>query len=98
MNLLVDRLREADPRKRAKWLHAMQSGRTTIHLLCPQPTMEAADELARTTKEIETDKSREATDHAIAALRRLVELAREEINSRREPWCCCELPGFRLAH
>lgn len=88
MNLLVDRLREADPPpgKRAEWLHAMQSGRTTIHLLCAQPTMEAADELARTTKEIETDKSREATDHAIAALRRLVELAREEINPRREPW------------
>jgi len=88
MSLLIDRFREADPPpgKRAEWLHGMQSGRTTIHLLCAQPAREAADELARTTKEIEIDKSPEAFDDAIAALRRFVELARQEINPRREPW------------
>lgn len=76
---------------RAEWLHGVQSWRTTIHLLCAWPTGEAAKELAQMTKEIETDKSTEALDDVVDALQRPAELARAEINPRREP-------GIRLAH
>lgn len=85
-SLMVDRFRgstETPADLRAEWLHAIQSGRTTIHLLCAKPTREAAEELALLAKAIETDKSTEAMKRAITALTDFVALAREEINPSR---------------
>lgn len=86
MSLLVDRLRSGPPStpvERVEWMHAMQSGRTTIHLLCEDRTWRAAEELARLTKRIERDDSRDALDAAVAGLREFIDLARNEVRPTR---------------
>ena len=83
LSLMVNRFRSGDeirPGRRAEWLHAMQSGRTTIHLLCSKPTVDAADELAGLAKATEADRSEDAMDKALQAPTCFVALAREEIN------------------
>jgi hypothetical protein len=73
MSLLVDRFNAGlspTPAERIDWLHAQQSGRTTIHLLCDEDTWRAAEELARLARQI--DGSREAMNAAVGALKEFV--------------------------
>jgi hypothetical protein len=86
MSLLVDRFHaglSSTPAERIEWLHAKQSGRTTIHLLCEEETWRAAEELARLSKRMEGDSSRETMDATVGALKEFVRLARAEIGPSR---------------
>ncbi|WP_097187933.1 hypothetical protein [Ornithinimicrobium cerasi] len=81
-SLLVERLRHDVPstkQERAQWLHALQSGRTTIHLLCEQETIDAAEHLVKTTRALESDKTDEALRADIAALKSFIRCARREV-------------------
>lgn len=86
--LLVDRFLDTSPstpEERIEWLHGLQSGRTTIHLLCGTETRRALSTLARRVQDLETDRSPVAEEAAITALRDFVEVARDEIHPTR-PW------------
>jgi hypothetical protein len=86
-SLLIDRFRHVStvsPTERVEWLHAIQSGRTTIHLLCAQETRDAAGELARLAQRIESEPTQEAVNRAVDAMKLFVELAREEIHRTRK--------------
>lgn len=81
-SLLVDRLMKAPPSsdlERAEWMHALQSGRTTIHLLFDAPISRAAEELIARVKEIEKDPTQVRLDAALASLDALVEMVKEDV-------------------
>jgi hypothetical protein len=85
-SLLIDRFRHVStvsPTERVEWLHAIQSGRTTINLLCAQETRDAARELARLAQRIESEPTGEAVNRAVNALKVFVDLAREEIHETK---------------
>jgi hypothetical protein len=86
MSLMVQRFLEGlqpDAETRVAWRHAMQSGRTTIHLLCKEDTRKAADELANLSSELTKDPSGDALDRAVKVLNRFIELARAELVGRQ---------------
>lgn len=86
-SLLSDRLRYDAPgnmQERAQWLHALQSGRTAIHLLCKPETIDSTEALVARVKAIEKEQTDEAMAQGLAALRVFIAQARSEVLSYSE--------------
>lgn len=85
-SLLTDRLRRetpASPEVWNQWMHALQSGRTEVHLLCSRETRDEMERLVVLTRSIQGDDSREALQPVIDSLDAFIELVRKELHSQR---------------
>lgn len=81
-SLLVDRLMSTpapSDLERAKWMHALQAGRTTIHLLFDDPISRSAEDLISRVKAIEKDPTQSNLDAALVSLDSLVVLVKRDV-------------------
>lgn len=81
-SLLVDRLMSAPPPsdlERSQWMHALQAGRTTIHLLFDDPISRSAEELVSRVKAIEKDPTQSNLDAALVSLDSLVSQVKKDV-------------------
>ena len=82
-SLMFDRFRMtegASGRELAEWQHAVQSGRTAIHLLCTRETIDAAERLAKNALRAHEDRSEEHQAATITSLKEFVATARRELD------------------
>lgn len=82
-SLMFDRFRMTEgtsARERAEWQHAVQSGRTAIHLLCTQEAIDAGERLAKNALCARDDHSEEHRAATISSLKEFVATARRELD------------------
>lgn len=81
--LLYNRLLRLDagsPAERQDWMHALQTGRTTVYLLCGTDTQKAAEDLVKACRAIEKNRDQKHKDAYIAALREFTAVARRDLH------------------